>query len=95
MVHGEVVGLMSGELVMRGILEGDCKDRMADRLLRFVDNGCFAGPDVLPVTQPAVSKHCRSLVALSQPRKITCWRLTSLIPTELSLCRSLTPVPLF
>jgi len=34
MVHGEVVGLMNGELVMGGILEGDCKDRMADRLLR-------------------------------------------------------------
>ena len=33
MVHGEVVGLMNGELVMGGILEGDCKDRMADRLL--------------------------------------------------------------
>jgi len=26
MVHGEVVGLMNGELVMGGILEGDCKD---------------------------------------------------------------------
>jgi len=25
---------MNGELVMAGILEGDCKDRMADRLLR-------------------------------------------------------------
>jgi len=35
MVHGEVVGSMNGELVMGGILEGDCKDdRMADRLLR-------------------------------------------------------------
>ena len=34
MVHREVVGLMNGELVMGGILEGDCKDRMADRLLR-------------------------------------------------------------
>jgi len=33
MVHGEVVGLKNGELVMGGIL-GDCKDRMADRLLR-------------------------------------------------------------
>jgi len=32
MVHGEVVGLMNGELVMGGILEGDYKDRMADRL---------------------------------------------------------------
>jgi len=31
MVHGEVVGLMNGELVMGGILEEDCKDRMADR----------------------------------------------------------------
>jgi len=34
MVYGEVVGLMNGELMMGGILEGDCKDRMADRLLR-------------------------------------------------------------
>jgi len=34
MVHGEVVGLKNGELVMAGILEGDCKDRMADNLLR-------------------------------------------------------------
>jgi len=32
MVHGEVVGMMNGELVMGGILEGDCKDRMADIL---------------------------------------------------------------
>jgi len=34
MVHGEVVGLKNRELVMGGILEGECKDRMADRLLR-------------------------------------------------------------
>ena len=34
MVHREVVGLMNRELMMGGILEGDCKDRMADRLLR-------------------------------------------------------------
>jgi len=34
MVHGEVVGLKNGELVMGGILKGDYKDRMADRLLR-------------------------------------------------------------
>jgi len=34
MVHGEVVGLKNGGLVMGGILEGDYKDRMADRLLR-------------------------------------------------------------
>jgi len=34
MVHGEVVGLKNGELVMGGILEEDCRDRMADRLLR-------------------------------------------------------------
>ena len=25
-VHGEVVGLMNGELVMGGIFEGDCRD---------------------------------------------------------------------
>jgi len=34
MLHKEVVGLKNGELVMAGILEGDCKDRMADRFLR-------------------------------------------------------------
>ena len=34
MVHGEVVGLKNGELVMGGILEGDCKDRTADRYLQ-------------------------------------------------------------
>jgi len=34
MVHVKVVGLKNGELVMSGILEGDCEDRMADRLLR-------------------------------------------------------------
>jgi len=34
MVHGEVVGLKNGELVIGSILEGDYKDRMADRLLR-------------------------------------------------------------
>jgi len=34
MVHGEVAGLKNGELVMGGILEGDFKDRMADKLLR-------------------------------------------------------------
>jgi len=28
MVHGEVVGLKNGELVMSGILKGDCGDRM-------------------------------------------------------------------
>jgi len=26
MVHGEVAGLKNGELVMAGILEGNCKD---------------------------------------------------------------------
>jgi len=34
MVHGEVVGLKNGELMMGGILEGDYKDRTDDRLLR-------------------------------------------------------------
>jgi len=34
MVHKEVVGMTNGELMMDGILEGDCKDRMAGRLLR-------------------------------------------------------------
>jgi len=32
MVHGEVVVLKNGEHVVGGILEGDYKDRMADRL---------------------------------------------------------------
>jgi len=31
MVHGEVVELKNGQIVMGGILEGNCKDRMADR----------------------------------------------------------------
>jgi len=31
MVHGQVVGLKNGELVMGGILDGDYKDRMADK----------------------------------------------------------------
>jgi len=35
MVHGKVVGLKNVELVMAGILEGDWKYSMADRLLRF------------------------------------------------------------
>jgi len=34
MAHGEVVGLKNVELVMGGILEGDCEKRMTDRLLR-------------------------------------------------------------
>jgi len=34
MVHREVVGLKNGELVIGGILEGDCKDRIADSLPR-------------------------------------------------------------
>jgi len=38
MVHGEVVGLKNGELVMGGILEGDYKDRMAET--------CQPWPDV-------------------------------------------------
>ena len=32
MVHGEVVGLMNGELVMGGILEGD---RLMEEILLF------------------------------------------------------------
>ena len=35
MVHGEVVGLKKGELVMAGIFEEDCKGRIANRSLRF------------------------------------------------------------
>jgi len=34
MVHGEVVGLKNEEHVVGGILEGDYKDRMTDKLLR-------------------------------------------------------------
>ena len=36
MAHGEVSGLKNGESVMAGVglLEGDYKDRMTDRLLR-------------------------------------------------------------
>ena len=36
MVHGEVDGLKNGELVMGGILEGDCKHGMADNLDRLL-----------------------------------------------------------
>ena len=35
MVHGEVAGLKNGEPVMASVLEGDHRDKMADRLLRF------------------------------------------------------------
>jgi len=34
MVTEQVNGLKSGELLMAGILGGDCRDKMADRLLR-------------------------------------------------------------
>jgi len=34
MAPGEVSGLKNGESAMAGVLGGDCKDRMADRLLR-------------------------------------------------------------
>jgi len=34
MAPGEVSGLKNGELVMAGVLEGDYKNKMADRLLR-------------------------------------------------------------
>jgi len=32
MVHGEIAGLKNGELVMAGVVGGDCRDKMADRL---------------------------------------------------------------
>ena len=32
MVLGVVVGLKNGELVMAGVVGGDCRDKMADRL---------------------------------------------------------------
>jgi len=34
MVLGEVAGLKNGELVMAGVVGGDCRDKMADRLTR-------------------------------------------------------------
>jgi len=34
MAPGEVFGLKNGEPMMAGVLGGDCKDRMANRLLR-------------------------------------------------------------
>jgi len=34
MVLRVVAGLKNGELVMAGVVEGDCRDKMADRLLR-------------------------------------------------------------
>jgi len=34
MVLGVVVGLKSGELVMAGVVGGDCRDKMANRLSR-------------------------------------------------------------
>jgi len=34
MVLGVVVGLNNTELVMAGVVGGDCRDKMADRLLR-------------------------------------------------------------
>ena len=34
MVHGEVAGLKNREPVMAGVLGGDCRDNMAERLLK-------------------------------------------------------------
>ena len=34
MVLGVVAGLKNGELVMAGVVGGDCRDKMADRLPR-------------------------------------------------------------
>jgi len=34
MILGVVAGLKNGELVMAGVVEGDCRDKMADRLPR-------------------------------------------------------------
>jgi len=34
MVLGVVAGLKNGELVMAGVVRGDCRDKMADRLPR-------------------------------------------------------------
>jgi len=35
MVTGKVGGLKSGQLLMADILVGDCRDKMADRLLMY------------------------------------------------------------
>jgi len=35
MVLGVVAGLKNGELVMAGVVGGDCRNQMADRLLRY------------------------------------------------------------
>jgi len=37
MVLGVVAGLKNGELVMAGVVEGDCRDKMADRLQGLMD----------------------------------------------------------
>jgi len=34
MVFGVVVGLKNGEFVMAGVVGGDCRDKMSDRLPR-------------------------------------------------------------
>ena len=51
MVHGEVAGLKNGEPVMAGVLEGDHRDKMADRLLK-----CGGGLGCLGATQ--VYRQC-------------------------------------
>jgi len=35
MIHGEVVGLKNGEIVMGDILEEDCKDRIINNVCIF------------------------------------------------------------
>jgi len=36
MVLGVVAGLKNGELVMAGVVGGDCRDKMVDRLLCLI-----------------------------------------------------------
>jgi len=36
MVLGVVAGLKNGELVMAGVVEGDCRDKMADKVAKVL-----------------------------------------------------------
>ena len=59
MVHGEVVGLMNGELVMGGILEGD-KDLVADRS----EAGRRPVTDLLARAIDQILARCRSATSI-------------------------------
>ena len=46
-VLGVVAGLKNGELVMAGVVGGDCRDKMADRLPRsWPGNFCPSKPHI-------------------------------------------------